>query len=70
MHSLFFERARVGCGGGRHVRHSSHNCTYVSFIFSFLFKTFTKTLTISRNILILSFYLRSIVDDGQKNVIY
>ncbi len=59
-------------GMGRHVTHSSHNSTYVLFIFSFLFETFPNTLTISWNILILTFidYVsRSIVGDGQSNLI-
>ncbi len=67
---IIFEGARVG-GGGRHVTHSSHNSTYVLF---FLFETFPNALTISWNILILTFidYVSwSIVGgDGQSNVIY
>ncbi len=51
-----FEGARVGAGGwGSHVAHSNHNSTYVLLIFSFLFKTFPNALTISWNILILTF---------------
>ncbi len=72
MHSLFLMGHEWG-GGGRHVTHSSHNSTYVLFIFSFLFETFPNALTISLNILILTFidYVsKSIVGAGQSNVIY
>ncbi len=63
MHSLFLRATSVcecvcvwgGGGGGRHVTHSSHNSTYVLFIFDFLFETFPNALTISQNILILTF---------------
>ncbi len=54
MHSLFVRGTSWG-EGGSHVTHSNHNSTYVLFIFSFLFKTFPYALTISWNILILTF---------------
>ncbi len=54
---IIFEGAQVGGGGGGggcYLTHSSHNGTYVLFIFSFLFKTFPNALTISWNISIVN----------------
>ncbi len=50
MHSLFLRGHELG-GGGRHVTHSSHNSTY----FYLFFETFPNALTLSWNILILTF---------------
>ncbi len=72
MHSLFLRGHKLGGGGGCHVTHSSHNSTYVLFIFPFLFETFPNALTISWNILILTvidYVSWSIVGDGQSNLI-
>ncbi len=51
---IIFVGARVGGGGGRHVTHSSHNSTCYLF-FPFLFETLPNALTLSWNILILTF---------------
>ncbi len=54
MHSLFFKGARVGGGGGGGV--VMWNTTAIMFYnFFFFFETFPNALTISWNILILTF---------------
>ncbi len=48
-HALLFLRGHeLGGLFGRHVTHSSHNNTYVLYIFSFLFETFPNALTIMK----------------------
>ncbi len=57
MHSLFLRGHELGGSrwATRAPQHSSHNSTYVLLFFSILFEEFPNKLTISWNILILTF---------------